>query len=239
MAQPTRRRTTRRPKAQPDPDASTTAAEEPDRLARYRAKRHRDRTPEPAGDTTPAPSPEGPRFVIQKHAARRLHYDFRLEVDGVLRSWAVPRGPSPDPSQKRLAVAVEDHPLEYGDFEGVIPKGEYGGGEVIVWDTGHYRHLTSRNGAEVPIRQALEDGHIVFELDGHKLHGRYALTRTGQDGRQEQWILVKTRGDASRNPGDPVVEQPASVLSGRTLEDVRAESDPDVWDPAKGRQPTS
>jgi DNA ligase D-like protein (predicted 3'-phosphoesterase) len=158
-------------------------------------------------------------FVIQKHSARTLHYDFRLEVEGVLRSWAVPKGPSTDPRVKRLAVAVEGHSLEYADFEGVIGEGEYGAGAVIVWDTGTYRNLTARDGEEVPIGRALDDGHAVFELDGHKLHGGYALTRTG-GGRREQWLLVKTRdsrADARRNP---VSTQPESVLSGVTIEEV-------------------
>ena len=160
-----------------------------------------------------------PIFVIQKHAARTLHYDFRLEVDGVLRSWAVPKGPSTDPRVKRLAVAVEDHSLSYADFEGVIGDGAYGAGAVIVWDTGRYRNLTQRDGEEVPIDQALDDGHAVVELQGHKLQGGYALTRTGR-GAREQWLLVKTRDAAADARRNPVSTQPESVLSGSTIEQL-------------------
>jgi DNA ligase D-like protein (predicted 3'-phosphoesterase) len=156
------------------------------------------------------------RFVVHKHAASTLHYDFRLEVGGVLRSWAVPKGPSTDPSDKRLAIAVEDHSLEYGDFEGVISEGQYGAGAVIVWDTGRYRNLTSRDGREVPIAEALEEGHAVVELLGEKLHGGYALTNVGD----ERWLLVKTRDDAADARRNPVATEPESVRSGRTVEEV-------------------
>jgi DNA ligase D-like protein (predicted 3'-phosphoesterase) len=159
-----------------------------------------------------------PIFVIHKHAASTLHYDFRLEVDGVLRSWAVPKGPSTDPRVKRLAVAVDDHSLGYADFEGVIGAG-YGAGAVIVWDTGPYRNRTQRDGQEIPIGQALDDGHAVVELDGHKLRGGYALTRTG-GGRREQWLLVKTRDAAVDARRNPVSTQPESVLSGSTVEQL-------------------
>ena len=159
-----------------------------------------------------------PIFVIQKHAASTLHYDFRLEVDGVLRSWAVPKGPSTDPRVKRLAVAVEDHSLEHADFEGVI-EGEYGAGVVIVWDTGTYRNLTMRDGKQVPIGRALDDGHAVVELEGKKLRGAWALTRTG-GGRREQWLLVKTRDAAADARRNPVSSQPESVLSGSTIEQL-------------------
>lgn len=200
---------------------ASTSSKDP--LDAYRAKRRPGRTPEPEGVSGTEASADEPRFVVQKHAARRLHYDFRLEVDGVLRSWAVPRGPSNDPAVKRLAVAVEDHPLEYGDFEGVIPAGEYGAGRVIVWDAGTYRNLTRRGGAGVPMDQALASGHVVVELHGRKVHGGYALTRTGERDGQEQWILVKTRGDADHSGADPAATQPASVLSGRTLDDLEEE----------------
>jgi DNA ligase D-like protein (predicted 3'-phosphoesterase) len=151
---------------------------------------------------------------VQKHAARTLHYDLRLEVDGVLRSWAVPKGPSTNPREPRLAVAVDDHELSHARFEG--PAGT---GGVIVWDTGPYRNRTERDGCAVPIARALDDGHAVVELEGSKLRGGYALTRTGVEGGREQWLLVKTR-DEHADADDPVATRPESVLSGRTLEDV-------------------
>jgi DNA ligase D-like protein (predicted 3'-phosphoesterase) len=160
-----------------------------------------------------------PIFVVQKHAARSLHYDFRLEVEGTLASWAVPKGPSTDPADKRLAMRVEDHGLDYADFEGMIPKGTYGAGAVIVWDTGPYRNLTEREGREVPMADALRDGHAVVWLEGDKLRGGWALTRIGQN-RRERWLLVKRR-DETADPGtDLVVERPESVLSGKTVEDL-------------------
>jgi DNA ligase D-like protein (predicted 3'-phosphoesterase) len=161
-----------------------------------------------------------PIFVIQKHAATTLHYDFRLEVDGVLKSWAVPKGPSTDPREKRLAMAVEDHGLDYADFEGLI-EGDYGAGAVIVWDTGPYRNRTERDGREVPMGKALADGHAVVEVEGRKLRGRYALTRTDTEPR-ERWLLVKVRDEAADARRNPVSTQPESVLSGRTIEEVAA-----------------
>jgi len=164
-----------------------------------------------------------PIFVVQKHAARNLHYDFRLEVDGVLKSWAVPKGPSTDPREKRLAMAVEDHELEHARFEGVIGKGLYGAGAVIVWDTGPYRNVTERDGREIPIDEALEAGHAVVELDGKKLRGAYAMTRTGAEGDRERWLLVKKRDAAADARRNPISTEPESVLSGRTVEEVAAE----------------
>ena len=139
-------------------------------LSRYRDMRDFSKTPEPSGAGMLAPSP-ALRFVIQKHAARRLHYDLRLELDGVYKSWAVAKGPSLDPQVKRLAVHVEDHPIDYGDFEGVIPQGEYGGGTVMIWDRGFWR-------PEGDPAKAYAKGHLAFDLDGGKLHGRWHLIRT-------------------------------------------------------------
>jgi DNA ligase D-like protein (predicted 3'-phosphoesterase) len=188
-----------------------------DPLARYREKRRFEETPEPAGSTGPRAGAE-PLFVIQKHAASSLHYDLRLEVDGVLKSWAVPKGPSPDPHVKRLAIAVEDHPLDYGDFEGVIPDGNYGAGAVIVWDIGPYRQLVRKNVRTM--QEAITAGHVVVELAGHKLLGAYALTRTRRDRGREQWLLVKL-GDEHADPEhDPTSTEPQSVLSKRTIEDL-------------------
>jgi len=179
----------------------------------YRRKRDFSRTPEPAGRPSRKADDHGGRFVIQQHAATALHYDLRLEAGGVLKSWAVPKGPSADPAVKRLAIEVEDHPVDYADFEGVIGAG-YGAGRVIVWDRGTYRSL-----ADVPVEQALEQGHLAFWLDGEKLHGGWTLQRT-RGGAKPQWLLIK-RKDEHAGPGDdPVVTRPESVKSGRTLEDL-------------------
>jgi DNA ligase D-like protein (predicted 3'-phosphoesterase) len=161
-------------------------------------------------------------FVIQKHDASTLHYDFRLQVGNVLRSWAVPKGPSTNPRDKRLAMAVEDHSLGYARFEGVIESG-YGDGTVIVWDIGTYENVTEHDGRRVPIARALKDGHAVVELHGEKLQGGYALTRVGGGGSaRERWILVGTRDDAADARRNPVSTQPESVLTGRRIEEVRA-----------------
>ncbi|OAH12239.1 DNA polymerase ligase N-terminal domain-containing protein [Streptomyces jeddahensis] len=203
-----------------------------DALKTYRAKRRFDRTKEPRGHDGPsgeAPADE-PRFVAQIHDARRMHFDFRLEVDGVLKSWSVPKGPSNDPQDKRLAVPTEDHPLEYLDFEGVIAQGEYGGGTVIVWDRGTYRPVNrDRRGRPVPFDEALRRGHVRFTLNGEKLHGGYALTRfRGGEGdpEDEAWLLVKTDDERAHHGdhGPSAPRRARSVLTGRTLRQV-AESD--------------
>jgi DNA ligase D-like protein (predicted 3'-phosphoesterase) len=156
-----------------------------------------------------------PIFVIQKHDATRLHYDFRLEVDGVLKSWAVPRGPSTNPAEKRLAVEVEDHSVSWGEFEGVIEDG-YGAGTVIVWDRGTWRPLTDGDPGE-----ALRKGHLSFWLEGEKLRGGFTLQRT-RGGAKPQWLLIKRRDEGADARRNPVSTQPESVISGRTLEDVAA-----------------
>jgi DNA ligase D-like protein (predicted 3'-phosphoesterase) len=187
------------------------------KLKRYREKRNFSRTAEPRGDRRQRK--RDPIFVIQQHGARSLHYDLRLEVGGVLKSWAVPKGPSTDPREKRLAVEVEDHPLDYADFEGVIGEGNYGAGPVIVWDTGTYRNITKRDGEEVPLAQALADGHATVWLEGHKLKGGYTLQRL-RGGSKPQWLLIKKRDEHADARRKPVSTQPESVLSGRTLEEV-------------------
>jgi DNA ligase D-like protein (predicted 3'-phosphoesterase) len=191
------------------------------RLKGYEGKRDFGKTPEPGpgARSAAAPGSTEPRFVIQKHAASRLHYDFRLEVEGVLKSWAVPKGPSTDPGDKRLAVPTEDHPLDYIDFEGVIPEGEYGGGTVIVWDIGTYRNITTSKGREVPMERALDRGHAVVWLEGQKLTGGYALTRVAR-GEEERWLLVKVKDERSDARRNPVRTQPESVLSGTTVEEL-------------------
>jgi bifunctional non-homologous end joining protein LigD len=187
-------------------------------LTAYRAKRDFSKTAEPSGHAGAAPSPTL-RFVIQKHAARRLHYDLRLEFDGVFKSWAVTRGPSLDPADKRLAVEVEDHPLDYGDFEGTIPKGEYGGGTVQLWDRGYWIPEGGRSPQE-----ALDSGDLKFTLEGDRLHGSWVLVRMRADrdgGKRTNWLLIKHR-DASAKPGDAdaLLAEDRSVASGRTLSQI-------------------
>jgi DNA ligase D-like protein (predicted 3'-phosphoesterase) len=166
-----------------------------------------------------------PIFVVHQHSARTRHYDLRLEIGGALASWAVPRGPSMDPRDKRLAIRVEDHELDYADFEGIIPAGEYGAGAVIVWDRGTYRNLTRRNGRKVPPQRALRLGHLAVELHGHKLRGGFALTRTDVDARgRERWLLVKKRDPEASAATQPILSRPESVLSGRTIEQLAAEA---------------
>ncbi|QTD96266.1 DNA polymerase ligase N-terminal domain-containing protein [Streptomyces cyanogenus] len=192
-----------------------------DRLRTYRGKRDFERTREPSGQA-PRTQGEAPRFVVQIHDARRMHFDFRLQVDDVLKSWSVPKGPSTDPADKRLAVPTEDHPLEYEDFEGVIPKGEYGGGTVIVWDRGTYEPLShDRRGRPVDFAESLERGHATFRLHGSKLRGEYALTRfrDGTDG-EEAWLLVRKGPARSDGHGTPDPRRARSVRTGRTLAQV-------------------
>ena len=205
----TARRTATPNTAQPSPQAETVAGAEP--LARYRAKRNFERTPEPGVATrkSAAAKSTGRAFVIQKHWARRLHYDFRLEHDGVLLSWAVPKGPSFDPADKRLAVHVEDHPVEYGGFEGAIPSGEYGAGDVIVWDRGTWEPLVDPD-------QGLKDGKLVFSLHGEKLAGQWELIRTRKvESGKEQWLLFKKRDSWARprDEYDVITALPDSVLA--------------------------
>jgi DNA ligase D-like protein (predicted 3'-phosphoesterase) len=186
-------------------------------LAEYRRKRDFRRTAEPRGGRRRHRTQ--PRFVVQCHDASTLHYDFRLEVDGVLKSWSVPKGPSTNPADKRLAIPTEDHPLEYGTFEGTIPEGAYGAGTVLVWDAGTYRNLTEADGREVPMGQALGEGHASFWLEGTKLRGGYALRRF-KEGRKESWLLIKKADEEADARRNPVRTQPESVLSGRTLAQI-------------------
>ncbi|HDS44943.1 MAG TPA: DNA ligase [Methanomicrobia archaeon] len=183
-------------------------------LTEFKARRDFRKTKEPSG------AEEGGRaelFVIQKHDARNLHYDFRISVDGVLVSWAVPKGPSTDPREKRLAIRTEDHPLSYAEFEGVIPEGEYGAGTVMVWDRGTYENLNE----DERVAEGLENGHIKINLKGEKLKGGYALTETNSE--KNWWILVKTRDDAADARSNPTSTRPRSVLTGRTLKEIQEE----------------
>ncbi len=187
-------------------------ANPPDSLGTYRAKRSPDRSPEPVGTVS---ADQGRLFVVHKHAARQLHFDLRLEMDGVLRSWAVPKGPSYDMRDKRLAVKVEDHPLEYGDFEGIIPAGNYGAGGIIVWDRGEWVPLEDD-------KEGLEKGKLLFELRGYKLHGKWTLVKIKKS--EKDWLLIKERDSFVRQPGDQFPEE--SVLSGLTVEEVKAGDTP-------------
>ena len=192
------------------------------RLAEYTAKRDFAKTPEPAGGHAPEAG-DRPRFVVQRHRARALHYDFRLEMGGVLASWAIPKGPSLDPKVKRLGVHVEDHPVEYFDFEGVIPRGEYGGGDVIVWDWGTYEAVRTDD----PV-QAVADGELHVDLYGEKLHGRLVLIRRGENkSGKEQWLVFHKK-DEFAVAGWDAEQFPKSVRSGRTNDEVQAQRDA-VW----------
>ncbi|MDX1689866.1 MAG: DNA polymerase ligase N-terminal domain-containing protein [Acidimicrobiia bacterium] len=186
-------------------------------LDEYEGKRDLDATPEPGAD---GGDTGGRRFVVQEHDASSHHYDVRIEADGVLKSWAVPKGPSTDPSEQRLAIPTEDHPLGYADFEGVIPEDEYGGGTVSVWDRGTYENATTDDdGDEIPVAEAIESGHVVVRLDGEKLSGGYAFTRTGDDD-DARWLLVKTDDDEADARRNPTSTEPESVVSGRTIEEI-------------------
>lgn len=188
------------------------------KLQRYRRKRDFSRTAEPRGGSR---NRGGRRFVIQKHDASHLHYDFRLEVDGVLLSWAVPKGPSLDPRDKRLAMQTEDHPLDYAGFEGVIPDGEYGAGAVMVWDRGRYRNLRARKGPHSrSMEAALEEGLLEVWLEGRKLNGGFALKRTA-GGRKPRWLLIKMDDEAADARRNPVSTEARSVKSGCTLSGIR------------------
>jgi bifunctional non-homologous end joining protein LigD len=185
-------------------------------LKEYASKRKFEKTPEPK----PGPGRKAGRlmFVVHKHASRALHYDLRLELAGALKSWAVPRGPSLDPSAKRLAVMVEDHPLDYRDFEGVIPQGSYGAGSVIIWDRGHYRHPSARDEdeSEKLLLEGLRKGNMKFVLEGEKLRGEFALVRTGEDGKS--WLLLKKKDRYAAE--EEILRQSRSVVSHKTLEEM-------------------
>ena len=188
------------------------------RLARYRSMRDFSKTAEPSGEEAVKPS-ERRRFVIQKHAATRLHYDFRLELDGTFKSWAVTRGPSLDPADKRLAVEVEDHPLDYGDFEGTIPKGQYGGGTVMLWDRGYW---APEPGTDP--HKGLKAGDLKIVMDGERLKGGFVLVRMKRrpKERRDNWLLIKHHdGWALEGHGDALVdEETTSVASGRTMDQI-------------------
>ncbi len=200
-------------------------------LHEYRKKRNFKVTSEPSGNGSARKSVSKPlRYVIQKHRATQLHYDFRLEWNGVMLSWAVPKGPSLDPSVKRLGVRVEDHPIEYSDFEGIIPSGEYGGGTVMIWDTGHWV-------PEVPdVDAALEKGELKFTLRGRKLKGSWVLVRTrgyGKNPTRSSWLLIKHKDEFARK-GDVTLEAARSAISKRTLAEIARDEGGEVEVAATG-----
>jgi bifunctional non-homologous end joining protein LigD len=182
-------------------------------LEEYASKRDFTKTPEPAPSKASA---SGQRFFVQRHDASHLHYDFRLEIDGVLKSWAVPKGPSLDPTLKHFAAMVEDHPLDYGDFEGNIPKGSYGGGSVMLWDRGTFE-LIGEETAEAQIAR----GDLKFRLHGEKLNGGWALVRMKVKGKGNEWLIIKKKDEAAQ-PGWDVEAFASSVKTGRTQEEIAA-----------------
>jgi DNA ligase D-like protein (predicted 3'-phosphoesterase) len=195
--------------------------EKNDALKKYRGKRDFKKTREPSGDDTR--EGEGNLFVLQKHDARNLHYDFRLEIDGVLKSWALPKGPSTDPRENRLALPTEDHPMEYADFEGTIPEDEYGAGTVMIWDRGIYRNLREEKDDDgKTAAESYDEGKIEVFLEGEKLQGGYALIRTGT-GKKERWLLKKMKDDHADARRNPVSTEPRSVVSGRSMEEIDEE----------------
>lgn len=192
-------------------------------LRQYRDRRDFRRTPEPRGAACSRwKTADHPVFVIQQHAAHTVHFDWRLEIGGVLVSWAVPKGPSTDPRDKRLAIRTEDHPLDYADFEGVIPAGEYGAGSVIVWDAGPFEFLRRGDDAAGDAAAALAAGRLAVWLEGRKLRGGYTLVQARLGGHDDHWLLLKANDEGADARRRPTSTEPASVLSGRTLAELDA-----------------
>ncbi|MDR9363966.1 MAG: DNA polymerase ligase N-terminal domain-containing protein [Balneolaceae bacterium] len=184
----------------------------------YMEKREPDETPEPVSFDKQKANGNEPIFVIQKHDATNLHYDFRLEIDGTLKSWVIPKGPLTDPSERRLAVPVEDHPIEYAEFEGVIPKDQYGAGTVMIWDRGTYRNLKKSENRELTVEKSYDKGQIEVFLEGEKISGGYALFKTNS--KDENWLLVKMDDEYADARRNPLSTENKSVKSGRTLQEI-------------------
>jgi bifunctional non-homologous end joining protein LigD len=224
---PTAKKTTARKTAAKKSAVTRPAVRKPasaDSLALYNAKRDFSKTAEPAGRSGKTGTEL--RFVIQKHAASHLHFDLRLELDGVMKSWAVPKGPSYDPTVKRLAMQVEDHPIEYNKFEGTIPKGEYGGGTVMIWDRGTYE--AEKGGGVDALREGYRRGDLKIRMYGERMQGGWVLVRTRRDDRgKAQWLLIKHRDELAMEGADIVAAVQTSVVTGRTMEEI-AKSDR-VW----------
>jgi bifunctional non-homologous end joining protein LigD len=201
-------------------------------LAEYKRKRDFTKTAEPEGSASRRRSARALKFVVQKHAASHLHFDFRLELDGVMKSWAVPKGPSYDPGVRRLAMEVEDHPIEYNTFEGTIPKGEYGGGTVMLWDRGTYE--PEGGGGPDALREGYERGDLKIVLHGKRLRGGWVLVRMRRDeGGRAQWLLIKHRDELADPDYDVVADVTTSVASGRTMDEIAARNGR-VWKSDRG-----
>jgi bifunctional non-homologous end joining protein LigD len=186
-------------------------------LKEYKKKRNFRKTKEPKPESIKRKR-TGLIYVMQKHKATNLHYDLRLELNGVLKSWAIPKGPSADPSQKKLAVPTEDHPIDYANFEGIIPEGEYGAGTVIVWDKGLYRNLKD----DISLEEAYEKGKLEIFIEGKKLKGAYVLLRTGKKQDKGQWwLFIKMKDKYVDTRRDPIKTEPESVISGKKIEDIK------------------
>ncbi|MBD3190266.1 MAG: DNA ligase [Candidatus Heimdallarchaeota archaeon] len=200
-----------------------------DSLEEYNKKRNFTKTKEPKGIKELSEGDQ-PIFVIQKHDASNLHYDLRMEINSVLKSWAVPKGPSMDPKVKRLAITTEDHPVAYANFEGRIPEGEYGAGLVIIWDRGTYDNLKEEEEGEeeqeekkpISMEEAYEEGHITIRLNGQKVKGNFALIRTGKE-KNKRWLLIKMKDQEANSETNLVDNSPESVVSGLTLEELEVE----------------
>ena len=206
----------RRPATRKAPARKKSPSRTAKPLAEYNRKRDFSRTREPAG-SVPKASGKTLHFVVQKHAASHLHYDFRLELDGVMKSWAVPKGPSYDPKVRRLAMEVEDHPISYNTFEGTIPEGEYGGGTVMLWDRGTYE--AEDGGGVASLRRGYEKGDLKIVLHGKRLRGGWVLVRMNRPGRA-QWLLIKHRDDTADAELDVTGEETTSVVTDRTMEEI-------------------
>jgi len=191
-----------------------------DTLKTYRTRRNLKKSPEPMGKTSKKKVTGGRTFVIHKHAASHLHYDFRLAIDGVLKSWAVPKGPSRKAGDKRLAVVTDDHPMAYGKFEGVIPDGSYGAGVVMIWDKGTYRNIKKEQGRLVPMHECYKRGTIEITLRGKKLNGSYALVRTQLHG-GDNWLLIKMRDEHTADKA--TIRDTVSAISSRTMKEIAAD----------------
>ncbi|MEO6210439.1 MAG: DNA ligase D [Gemmatimonadaceae bacterium] len=200
------------------------------KLSEYRDKRDFSKTAEPSGNEERAKKKKSLVFVIQKHAASRLHFDFRIELDGVMKSWAVPKGPSLDPSVKRLAMQVEDHPLDYNTFEGTIPQGEYGGGTVMLWDRGTYTSALDENDPIPALRKGYAKGDLKILMHGERMHGSWVLVRTSRGSDEKpQWLLIKHRDEFSEPGSDIVAQEMTSVVSGRTMDEIAKNKKNKIW----------